>query len=127
MGGIKSGTCVFLTKPAAKAIPHLWIVLTDPEGDPPQVVMVNLNTKRDGSDTTVVLHPGEHRFIKHETVVNYSDARFVEVGNLQALIAMHRDWQDDDCSDDLLAKIRQGLIDSPFTPNKIKTYCQARF
>ncbi len=53
------------------AQPHLWIVLTEPTGDPAQVVVVNLTTRIPTSDATVVLNVGDHKFIKRETVVYY--------------------------------------------------------
>ena len=55
--------------------PHLWIVLTDPEGNPGEVVVVNLTSQRPGSDATVVLQRGDHPFVRHDTVVYYGDAR----------------------------------------------------
>jgi mRNA-degrading endonuclease toxin of MazEF toxin-antitoxin module len=128
MGVIHSGVCLFLHKPGDPyAKDHLWIVLTEPHGNPGEVVIVSLTTKRSGSDLTVILHPGDHSFIKHETVVSYMDSRKVEEGNLVSLLAMGRDRRHDDCSEELLAHIRQGLLDSPFTPNKIKTYCAERW
>jgi hypothetical protein len=127
MHGIRSGVCLLLPKPDKYAKDHLWIVLTDPHGDPPEVVMVSLTTKRPGSDPTTVLEPGDHPFVKHETVVSYADARIVQAGALVAILALRRDARNDDCSDGLLARIRQGLLDSPFTPNKIKDYCRAQY
>ena len=46
-----------------KAKNHLWVVLSDPIGNPAQVVLVSLSTLREGADTTVVISPGEHPFV----------------------------------------------------------------
>lgn len=127
MHGIHSGVCLLLPKPDRYAKDHLWIVLTEPHGDSPEVAIVSLTTKRPGSDLTTVLKPGDHPFIKHETVVSYADARIVQAGALLSFLALQRDARNDDCPDELLARIRQGLLDSPFTPNKIKDYCRARY
>ena len=127
MSQICAGTCLLLSKPNRYAIEHLWIVVTEPDGNPQQVVMVNLTSERAGSDSTVTLSPGDHSFITKKTVVNYSDARLVETGNLIALVALNREAKKDDCNAALLARIQQGMLVSEFTPNKIKSYCQPRF
>ena len=127
MSGIHSGGCLLLPKPDRYAKDHLWVVLTEPHGDSGDVVIVSLTTKRTGSDLTVVLRPGDHSFIDHETVVFYADARIVEAGALTALIALNRERRHDNCSPELLSRIQQGLFDSPFTPKKIKEYCRDRF
>jgi hypothetical protein len=126
MSGIHAGVCLLLSKPGRQEKEHLWIVVTEPYGKPSEVVIVNLTTRRDGSDLTVILKPGDRAFIKHETVVNYSDARIVQAGALLSFLALQRDARNDDCSGELLARIKQGLLDSPFTPNKVKTYCSER-
>lgn len=110
------------TPPAGKY--HFWIAATDPDGIPEKFVMVNLTTKRSNSDTTVILDSKDHRFINHETVVYYLDARFVEVSIIQKAIREGISSFDDDCSNEVLERIQLGLMQSPFTPNKIKMYCR---
>jgi hypothetical protein len=65
-----------LPSPTQDADHHLWVTLTEPEGNPPQVVLVNLTSFRLDADATVILTPGDHPFIRHKTVINYSDAKF---------------------------------------------------
>ncbi len=66
---LKAGSCIFLEKPDKESISHLWLLLTDPAGDPPKVLMVNLTTYREGVDTTVLLTPDDHSYVDHPTVV----------------------------------------------------------
>jgi hypothetical protein len=73
---IYPGTSILLPKPSGD-VRHLWIVLTEPEGSPPQVVIVNLTKNKPRADATCILMPGEHEFVKVETVVHYGDARLV--------------------------------------------------
>ena len=89
--------------------------------------MVNMTTQRDYSDTTVVLHIGEHPFIKHPTIVNYQDARIVKVANLIAAYHSRLFKPQAPFSMEILQKIRKGIFDSPLTPEKIKTYCRTQF
>lgn len=122
----KPGDAVLLRKPN-QTVEHLWVILTEPEGDPSQVVMVNLTTQRSGSDTTVVLNVGEHPFIQHPTAVNYFDARFTPAEPLQQGVdaGFFSDLQC--CEPGVLKKIQQGLLASRFTPKRIKNYCAQRF
>ena len=113
------------TPPANKS--HLWISVTNPEGTPEQVVIVNLTTHRNGCDTTVLLNSQDHRFIKHETVVRYVDAQFAQVVAVQNAIKAGISSFHDDCSDDLLEKLKQGLLVSQFTSQRIKKYCKNCF
>ena len=58
--------------------PHLWIVLTEPSGDPARVLIASCTSRRSWSDDTVVLNRGDHPFIRHETVIAYAQIRIVE-------------------------------------------------
>lgn len=122
----KSGNTILLRK-IDQSIPHLWIVLTEPEGDPLQVVIVNLTTKRSGSDETVVLKVGAHPFIKHETCVNYSDAQIVKVEALMRAATSGFFDIPDAMDSAVLSAIQQGLLESPLTPRKIKSFCREKF
>ena len=123
---IYPGTCILLPKPSGD-IRHLWIVLTEPEGDPPQVVIVNLTKQKNGADQTCVLQPGDHEFVKTETIVHYGDARLAPAEPLRTIAKMPGYDFHEDCSHQLLERVRKGLFDSPYTPKKIKTYCKDRF
>ena len=108
-------------------IAHRWIVLTEPDGDPPQVVVVNLTSRSPDSDTTVVLNVGDHPFVKRETVVYYADARFMEARAIEAYANTPGNRFHADCSVALLQQLRDGLRKSRFTPKKIKAYCSHHF
>ena len=48
---------------------HLWIAVTEPQPDSSQIVIVSLTTLRYDRDQTVILQPGDHPFITHQTIV----------------------------------------------------------
>jgi len=122
---LKAGSCIFLEKPDKESISHLWLLVTEPSGNPPEVVMVNLTTYREGVDTTVLLTDRDHSYIIHPTVVYYADARKTEVNFLYRLIALDpKRLHEESCSTELLKKVRNGLFKSEFTPRKIKKYCK---
>lgn len=84
------------------------------------MIIVSLTSKKPHSDTTVVLSPNNHRFIKHDTVISYADARIVHSQYIKQRI-QERDFEPrDGFSDDVIRVIQQGLLDSPRTPRDIK-------
>lgn len=123
---IYAGRTLHLPKSLASR-PHLWIVITEPNDTPEEVVIVNLTTRHPSSDTTLILNTTDHRFIEHETVVYYADARFAPVTAMQNAIRSGVSSFDEDCSGALLERIQLGLFQSPFTPNNIKDYCKKCF
>lgn len=121
---INAGACLHLSTDSRR---HLWVVLTEPEGDPLRVALVNLTSHKPGIDETVILEGG-HSYIKHKTVVQYARAKVYEVWKLERIIAAdltvrHRH----DMPEDLLKIIREGVAKSRFTPPKVKAFCQGKF
>lgn len=122
---IEPGFTILLPKPNHN-VPHLWVVLTEASRPTGEVVIVNLTSKKAFSDTTVVLDRGDHPFISHPTVVNYSDARLTTVDKLEQAVGIGFDRKAD-VDDDILDMIQKGIYSSDRTPNKIKEYCQGHF
>lgn len=117
------GDTVLMPKPGQKTA-HLWIIVTAAEAGSGQAVMVNLTTQRPHSDTTVVLNTGDHPFVRHPTVVNCSDARFVDVRQLEQEVRAGYFTAQATCTALVLQRIQSGVLASKFTPMKIKTYCR---
>jgi hypothetical protein len=65
---------------------HLWVLITNPDPESYEAIMVNITTQRPHSDKTTVLDSGEHPFIKQPSVVFYSDARTVDTRLLDAAV-----------------------------------------
>ena len=96
------------------------MIITEPFGSTQQVIAVFLTSKKPNSDLTVVLSSGDHRFIKHDTVISYADARIFNKENIIIRIR-ERDFQPhDSLSNDMISAIQEGLIVSPRTPRNIK-------
>ena len=116
---------LFSEEPHTK--PHLWFVLTDPDGTPPRVVAVMVRSKKEFTDDTVVLEEGDHPFVRHPSSVHYSTARIFRVRKIR--LALNRGWCSlhRDMFRDLLKRVKQGLLDSAFTVPTIRDYCLKRF
>jgi hypothetical protein len=113
-------TFIFAHK--AGGIPHLWIVVTEPSGTPAEVVIVALSSEEPGKDMTVRLNVGEHAFIRKPTIVFYLDAHIKPVDDIVSAVRNAEATFHDDCSEELLERVRQGLLDSPATPRRVKAY-----
>lgn len=110
----------FLTGDEQEDTLHLWIVLTPPsEGE---VVTVSVTTKRRRSETLVELHPGDHPFIVHDSVIAYSYARIRTVEEIEVAVASGAARLREPVSPELLRRVRNGLIESDFTPNGIRHF-----
>lgn len=84
------------------------------------VITCNFTECTRGSDQTCIVLPGEHPSITKKSVVNFRKAHHCGAGtpfeSLQRLIESHKP----PLNSALLARIRQGALDSPLTPDKIK-------
>jgi hypothetical protein len=126
MNVIRAGASLLLAEPPLYK-PHLWFVLTDPQGKSEQVVVVMVRTVTRFTDPTVVLKPGEHPFIRHDSAVHYSTARWLSVSRILAAMRDGRCHLKEDLSAALLARVRKGLLVSPFTINALRDHCQRLF
>ena len=83
------------------------------------LVICHFTSRRQRSDPTCIVQAGEHPFIDRETAIRYDQAYICtaeHIGNLRGVITR----QLDALSRELLARIRQGALDSPQTPEAIK-------
>ena|ERR1700674_3485937 len=87
--------------------------------DDGSVVLCNFTERRRYSDTTCVVKIGDHECIKKESVVYFAKAYVCSPG--MSMDALERQASPKPpLSPDLLARLRQGALDSPHTPEYIK-------
>lgn len=63
---------------------HLWVILSDPQKDTRQILIVSLTTAAPHKESVCLLQAGEHPWVTHETCVAYNTARLVTLANLHA-------------------------------------------
>jgi hypothetical protein len=118
----------FLLPSSVDGKAHLWIVLTPPEPNG-RAVCVNITSHRPAfCETTVILAPGEHPFIKKESVVQYKDADFLNIRALSDAFSAGLEitcYPRERCSGAMLKKAQEGLLVSKQTKNAVKQYCRA--
>jgi len=113
------GDTVMLPKPGYEK-EHLWALITAPDPESGDAIMVNLTTQRPHSDTTTIIQPGEHPFVDRPTVAFYADTRIVDVKLLEEGLRHGPVRQHAALSPKLLQRIQDGLFVSRFTPEKIQ-------
>jgi hypothetical protein len=118
-----AGRCFFLAE-TPQDQRHLWIVLTNPDGNPPEVVAVMLRTAKHYTDPTVVLQVGDHPFISRPSSVHYSTAQRFRVSEIIRLSARQDCGIQPDLPKAVLAKVQAGLAASPYVVPSIRTYCE---
>jgi hypothetical protein len=118
---LKAGDTVEMPKPGL-AIPHLWIIITDPEPHNNLSIIVNVTTLRSHSDTTVVLKAGDHPYIVHDSCMFYADARLTRPSEIEKAINLGVCRKRQPCSDALLERIKKGLLTSEQTKNKVRKF-----
>jgi hypothetical protein len=123
---MQCGDCVLMPTRGRNAIPHLWIIVTEPDGNG-ECVIVNVTTLRNSADQTVILGSTDHSFITHASAVRYADAEIFQLAQLEAMISAGVVDQMDACNADLLRLVQQGLLASPFTPQRIINHCKTRW
>lgn len=103
---------------------HLFFVVTDPDPTT-KVVTVMLVTERTHTDRTCTLDVGDHPFVRHRSSVDYGTARFAPVRKLEEAVARTRASFDVDMTDELLRRVREGLLLSGRTPNDVTDHVRA--
>lgn len=97
---------------------HLYIIISIVDT---KALIVNVTTKKVGSDVSCVLQVGDHDFITRESVINYGDAKIPEIDNLKSAIDKKILKPQKPVTDDLLIRIVNGAkISNAFPQGLLK-------
>ena len=113
--------------PGGTITPHLWVVVTEPDAATHLCVIVSVTTLRNSKDQTILLRPGDHPFIRHDSTVFYGDAMIVDVRRLDAEVAAGLALVRAPCSPTTLKLVQDGVLASPFTRPKIERFCRSHW
>jgi hypothetical protein len=100
---------------------HLWVVATDPNPDG-LILIVSLTSLNGSKDQTVILHGGEHPFIKWATCVAYNLADLMNCEVLEEHIQMGRAKRHADMRAEVVRLILDGFTASRFTKKRIQQF-----
>ncbi len=99
-------------------------MVTKPDPQTHLCALVSVTTLRNSKDQTIILRPGDHPFIRHDSTVFYGDAMIVDVRRLDAEIAAGLALGREKCSQPTLKLVQDGVAASPFTRPKILRFCR---
>ena len=118
------GDTFLMPAPGGAVTPHLWIVVTQPDPRTRLCALVSVTTLRNSKDQTVILRPGDHPFIRHDSTIIYGDAMIVDAERLESEIAAGLALVREGCSKAILKLLQDGVAASPFTRPKILRFCR---
>ena len=103
---------------------HLFVICTDPDGDGLQLIVSICSVPQDGSpyDTTCILQPHEHAFLRKPSYIFYARAQLVKRAALEKGVRLVEMITKEDMNGQAFLKVTSGLCRSPQTPRKIKRY-----
>ena len=107
---------------------HLFIVLTEPAGKPPTVLLVSVSSfiRGKATDEACILRPGDHPFIKHDSFVAYRMCREEPSSKLEKGIASGEFVAKEKLTLDSFQRVIDGLFCSnfaaPFAKNAMRVY-----
>lgn len=107
---------------------HLHVVINDPVYCPFQgdnvVLLVNISSVYPGkyADTTCILLPGSHRFVRHDSWVVYREAVIKKVDALETGVAQNQIRTHDPFLTGEYLRIREGFDNSPDVKIKIARF-----
>jgi len=101
------------SKPGFDASRHLWIILSDPDLFPDEILAVFMTSLRPRMDQTCILEVGDHPFITHKTTIAYSSAVVWTRDAFSQALADGDILLQEPIDDSLLARIRFLALASP--------------
>lgn len=107
--------------PTGKQKRHLRVVITDPDNDQNQVVVSITTLKYESQDKSCVLKPGEHPFIKDESIVDFRRTMVMSYAQIYNGIKKGVLIKKEDVSDELLSKIQSAASKSKYISEEIKS------
>jgi len=116
-----AGSAVLLFT-AQQGKPHVWFILTDPDGDN-RVLAVMLVTRRRHTDETTILAPGEYPFGNPvEGAIAYGETKLFPVNWLTDMVRKNKARMCEPLSSELLARVLAGIKVSGHVPNWVGEY-----
>lgn len=119
------GSTFLISTPPFFKIQHLYILIAAEERTNMGLI-VNITTSRDGCDKSCVVMPGEHRFLKHESVINYADSKIASISTIEEALAKGVIKPHDPVSPVLLKKVREGGLKSSAIPLKCLNFLSSK-
>jgi hypothetical protein len=102
---------------------HLWVIITSPTGLRGNFIAANMTSIKNGlpMDSSCLLHPGDHPFVRKPTEVHYIRAREWHVNGFDSMSSYGSQVKKHSpVSKAVLYRIQKGAIKSPFLKERLK-------
>ena len=97
-------------------IEHLHVIISNPEINHEDIVVVPLTTRETWVEETCVLYVGDHPAIKHDTCVDYRRAKIVSAIKLDDTLKKQQIRKSAPISGEILERILSGAKETNFLP-----------
>jgi hypothetical protein len=108
-------TLLICTPPNNKE--HLFIIIAIEE-DSNTALLVNITSPKIACDNSCCIFVGEHRFVTHDSVINYADSRISAIPNIEYCLSNDIFKKHTPVTGKLLEKIQNGALKSPSISKK---------
>ena len=108
-----TGDTFFAPWPDPGSVRHLFFVISDPQSDRERVLVVPLMTwDEDWEESTCIVRPGVHRFVRHGSYIDYGCAELVAADLIEERLESGEFKGHDRAGPELLGRIREGAARS---------------
>ncbi|HVA47944.1 MAG TPA: hypothetical protein VNH11_16360 [Pirellulales bacterium] len=91
----------------------MWIIISDPDKDAENVLIVNVTSWRADKDQTCLVGPGDHPLIEHNSCINFHGSRVYPDQHLNWLFNGDKIVLHEPLSPAVLQRVREGAVLSP--------------
>jgi len=102
-------------------IPHLHIVITDPDKNN-CVVLVSVTTERPRSDTMTRLAVGDHPFVTAPSVITYAYTKVMSCTHIESLVLSGEAQTKGYASKRVVQRAQAGLRETDRAPREVQEY-----
>lgn len=117
-----AGDCFWIETDPEENEGHLFVIVLDPEEYTKNTIIIPVDSyTSDKQDSTTILNPGDHEFVKHKSFLNYNRARIRTMTFIEQMIKDGKAKTKPSMRSDILERITAGLRKSEHTPQEVIT------
>lgn len=95
---------------------HLFFCLNDPCGNFPKIILASCSSYHSKADTSCILHPSDHPFLKHKSFIMYGRCRQESIRHIENMIEHETCRLREPVDMSVVERIINGAKTSDFSP-----------
>jgi len=104
--------------PRGDEIEHLFIVVSNPDIDPTNVVLIPVTTRDEFADESCMLYSGDHQRIRHDSCMDYRRARIVSAHQIDKAMHLRQIRRVESVRDEIIERILVGAAQTRQLPGR---------